>query len=162
MAGIAQGRLAAERRNWRKDHPHRFVAKPDTLADGSTNLMRWTCTVPGREGTIWAPGEYTVKLRFTSDYPTKPPICAFEPKIFHPNVYDDGRICLNIINDPAAGGAWTPCITIKQILLGVQRLLEEPNNNSAASYEAHRIFAQDQKQYVARVKQQAVQFTPRE
>jgi len=98
MSGIAQGRLAAERKQWRKDHPHRFVAKPATLADGSTDLMNWACTIPGKDGTIWAPGEYAVSLKFTADYPSKPPICRFTPKIFHPNVYEDGLICLDIIN----------------------------------------------------------------
>lgn len=34
--GIAGGRLAAERKNWRANRPFGFVAKPMTLADGST------------------------------------------------------------------------------------------------------------------------------
>jgi hypothetical protein len=34
--GIAGGRLAAERKNWRANRPFGFVAKPATLADGST------------------------------------------------------------------------------------------------------------------------------
>jgi len=27
-----------------------FVAKPETLPDGSVNLMLWNCVVPGKEG----------------------------------------------------------------------------------------------------------------
>ncbi|KAJ1640898.1 hypothetical protein T492DRAFT_924169 [Pavlovales sp. CCMP2436] len=42
--------------------------------------------------------QYAVSLKFTADYPSKPPICRFTPKIFHPNVYEDGLICLDIIN----------------------------------------------------------------
>ncbi|KAG6501844.1 hypothetical protein ZIOFF_041728 [Zingiber officinale] len=48
--GIARGRLAEERKAWRKNHPHGFVAKPETLPDGSVNLMTWQCTIPGKQG----------------------------------------------------------------------------------------------------------------
>ncbi|RRT67703.1 hypothetical protein BHE74_00047461 [Ensete ventricosum] len=48
--GIARGRLAEERKAWRKNHPHGFVAKPETLPDGSVNLMTWHCTIPGKQG----------------------------------------------------------------------------------------------------------------
>lgn len=27
-----------------------FVAKPETMADGSANLMIWHCTIPGKQG----------------------------------------------------------------------------------------------------------------
>ncbi|EYU44427.1 hypothetical protein MIMGU_mgv1a0153481mg, partial [Erythranthe guttata] len=46
--GIARGRLAEERKAWRKNHPHGFVAKPETLPDGTVNLMVWHCTIPGK------------------------------------------------------------------------------------------------------------------
>ncbi|XP_062185683.1 SUMO-conjugating enzyme SCE1-like isoform X1 [Phragmites australis] len=52
--GIARGRLAEERKSWRKSHPHGFVAKPETLPDGSVNLMVWNCVIPGKEGA-WKP-----------------------------------------------------------------------------------------------------------
>ncbi|CAK9175572.1 unnamed protein product [Ilex paraguariensis] len=48
--GIARGRLAEERKAWRKNHPHGFVAKPESLPDGSVNLMVWQCTIPGKAG----------------------------------------------------------------------------------------------------------------
>ncbi|KAL5213887.1 hypothetical protein ABZP36_003039 [Zizania latifolia] len=57
--GIARARLAEERKAWRKNHPHGFVAKPETLPDGSVNLMVWRCIIPGREGG-WKPS-ITVK-----------------------------------------------------------------------------------------------------
>ncbi|GFP93091.1 sumo-conjugating enzyme sce1 [Phtheirospermum japonicum] len=46
--GIARGRLAEERKAWRRNHPHGFVAKPETLPDGTVNLMVWLCTIPGK------------------------------------------------------------------------------------------------------------------
>lgn len=42
------------------------------------------------------------------------------------------QICLSIIDDPG----WKPSITIKQILMGIQDLLDEPNLDDAAQDNA--------------------------
>jgi ubiquitin-conjugating enzyme E2 I len=158
--GLAQMRLAHERKGWRKDHPEDFVAKPATLSDGSTDLMLWSCVVPGKAGTIWEAGHYSVKLKFSNDFPSRPPECYFSPPIFHPNVYDDGKICLSIINPPEQGGAWKPCLTIKQILLGIQELLDNLNNDSAAQQAAYVAYRSNMPAYIRRVKEQASRFAP--
>lgn len=158
---LATSRLAAERKSWRKDHPHGFVAKPATRADGSADLLTWHCRVPGKEGTIWEGGVYPVKLAFSTDYPTRPPVCSFEqPGFLHPNVYDDGKICLSIINDPAQGGTWKPAITIKTILLGIQELLDDPNIKSAAQQRGYDLYRHNRAQYTKLVKAQAQRFAP--
>jgi Ubiquitin-conjugating enzyme len=85
MSGVARARLGEERKNWRKDHPFGFVAKPCQMADGSVDIMRWSCTIPGKKGTLWENGNYPVALRFSENYPTLPPDCAFPQGFFHPN-----------------------------------------------------------------------------
>ena len=45
--------LSDRAQGWRKDHPHGFVAKPATMRDGSLQLLRWECKVPGKAGTHW-------------------------------------------------------------------------------------------------------------
>ena len=40
MAGVARSRLAEERKNWRKDKPFGFHARPETLADGCAALKQ--------------------------------------------------------------------------------------------------------------------------
>ena len=97
MSGIAAGRLREERKAWRKDHPHGFFARASRNTDGSTNMMIWTCGIPGKSGTPWEGGLYKIEMVFTEDYPSKPPQCKFKPVIFHPNVYPSGRICLSIL-----------------------------------------------------------------
>lgn len=49
MSGIALGRLAEERKSWRKDHPFGFIAKPTKNQDGTLNLMNWECYIPGKK-----------------------------------------------------------------------------------------------------------------
>jgi len=147
MSGIARGRLQEERKSWRKDHPHGFVAKPQLAPDGSQNIMKWDCIIPGKASTIWEGGLIGLTMEFTEDYPSKPPKCHFKlvdgKPLFHPNVYPSGKICLDIINDDAKG-KWRAALTIKQVLLAVQVLLVDVNNSDPAQEEAFRIYKEDQ------------------
>lgn len=74
---------------------------------------------------------------FKDDYPSSPPKCKFEPPLFHPNVYPSGTVCLSLLDEEKD---WRPAITIKQILLGIQDLLNEPNVKDPAQAEAYTIY----------------------
>ena len=91
-------------------------------------------------------------MDFTDEYPSKPPKCKFVPPLFHPNVYPSGTICLSILNEDED---WRPAITIKQICVGVQDLLDNPNPNSPAQSEAYELFTRDREEYKRRVRQEA-------
>lgn len=81
----------------------------------------------------------------------------FEPPLFHPNVYPSGTVCLSILEEDKD---WRPAITIKQILLGIQELLNEPNIQDPAQAEAYTIYCQNRVEYEKRVRAQAKKFAP--
>ncbi|KAG8065940.1 hypothetical protein GUJ93_ZPchr0004g38419 [Zizania palustris] len=110
--GIARARLAEERKAWRKNHPHGFVAKPETLPDGSVNLLVWRCIIPGREGTDWEGGYFPLTMQFTEDYPNSPPSCKFPSGFFHINVYDSGAVCLSILSTHQVSSSFHHLYTI--------------------------------------------------
>ncbi|KAF2071991.1 hypothetical protein CYY_006704 [Polysphondylium violaceum] len=153
MSGLALGRLTEERKTWRKDHPFGFNAKPATNKDGSMNLFLWNCSIPGKEGTAWQGGLYPVTIHFSEDYPSKSPLCSFPGKFFHPNVFENGQICLSIL-----GNDWKPSISVKQILLGIQDLLDTPNPNSPAQTYAYELFVKQKDKYRTKVEEQAKRF----
>jgi len=74
---------------------------------------------------------------FQDDYPATPPKCSFEPPLFHVNVYPSGTVCLSLLDEDKD---WRASITIKQILLGIQNLLNEPNIMDPAQQEAYDCF----------------------
>jgi ubiquitin-conjugating enzyme E2 I len=76
----------------------------------------------------------------------------FSPPLFHPNVYPSGTICLSILNEEEG---WRPAITVKQILMGIQDLLNEPNPNSPAQSEAFNLYTKNRPEYNRRVKAEA-------
>lgn len=87
--------------------------------------------------TPWEGGLYRLRMIFKDDYPSSPPKCKFEPPLFHPNVYPSGTVCLSLLDEEKD---WRPAITIKQILLGIQDLLNEPNIKDPAQAEAYTIY----------------------
>ncbi|KAK0420240.1 hypothetical protein QR680_014580 [Steinernema hermaphroditum] len=155
MSGIAAGRLSEERKSWRKDHPFGFIAKPMKNATGALDLFNWECAIPGKKGTNWEGGLYKIRMTFREDYPSTPPKCRFEPPLFHPNVYPSGTVCLSLLDESKD---WKPSITIRQILLGIQDLLDTPNINDPAQGDAYHVFNNDKIEYNKRVRKQAAQF----
>ena len=71
MSGIAIGRLTEERKNWRKEHPPGFHARPIKKADNSTDIMTWEIGIPGKCDTDWEGGVYNVLMEFPDEYPSK-------------------------------------------------------------------------------------------
>lgn len=71
MSAIASARLAEERKNWRRDHPPGFIAKPLKNEDDSLNLLKWEAGIPGPDNSDWAGGVYTLHMEFPDDYPSK-------------------------------------------------------------------------------------------
>jgi ubiquitin-conjugating enzyme E2 I len=57
---------------------------------------------------------------------------------------------LSILNEEEG---WKPAITIKEILLGIQSLLNEPNPDSPAQAEAYNLFRKDRAAYEKKIKQ---------
>lgn len=63
------------RKQWRRDHPFGFFAKPVRSSNGVVDLKSWEVGIPGREKTIWEGGLFKLTLTFPDEYPTKPPKC---------------------------------------------------------------------------------------
>ncbi|KAG2442912.1 hypothetical protein HXX76_002988 [Chlamydomonas incerta] len=156
---MSRERLLEERKNFRKNRPYGFVGKPASCDDGSVDLKRWECRIPGPEKTAWEGGCYPVTMIFPDSYPNNPPECNFPAGFFHPNVYPSGKVCLSLLdNDAELGGQWAPSINIVQILVGIQELLRSPNVFSPAQAPACELLKKNPKAYETKIKEQAKKY----
>ena len=99
--------------------------------------------------TAWEGGTYRLIVTFSDDYPATPPACKFDPPLFHPNVFPSGKVCLSILSEDKD---WVPTITIKDVLRGVQDLLDNPNLSDPAQREAHVMCKDNLQAYLAKVR----------
>ena len=88
------------------------------------------------------------------------PIVKFKPILWHMNVWADGRICLNLLNaeDGTWHGKWQPSITIKQVLLAIQELLDNPFP-AGARPEVQGMWEKNRPAYDKRIKEEAAKYS---
>ncbi|CAG9465546.1 unnamed protein product [Pedinophyceae sp. YPF-701] len=105
------------------------------------NIMDWTGTIEGAEGTPYAGQKYKLELQFSAEYPFKPPNVRFATPCYHPNVdWASGTICLDILRDQSTGGQWSAAYSVKTVLVSIQSLLGDPNPASPLNAEAARLW----------------------
>lgn len=127
------------------------------------NIMLWNAVIfgPGTSPTTPATrtnracaadtpfedGTFKLLLTFDESYPNKPPTVKFLSRMFHPNVYANGELCLDILQN-----RWSPTYDVAAILTSIQSLLHDPNPNSPANAEAAQLYRENMKEYVRRVR----------
>jgi ubiquitin-conjugating enzyme E2 S len=92
-------------------------------------------------------GLFRVKVILCKGFPAQPPKAYFITKIFHPNVANNGEICVNTLKKD-----WKPELGIKHILLTIKCLLIVPNPESALNEEAGKLLLEDYDEYFSRAK----------
>lgn len=86
------------------------------------NFNHWKAYISGPSGTPYEGGLYTMDIKFSSNYPRSPPKIVMITQIFHPNIDDDGEICIDVIKNN-----WKSTYTMRFILNAIVGLLKYPN-----------------------------------
>lgn len=131
--------LAQELKNLRRE-----PVEGCRIEEDDTNLLKWSVGIFGPPSTIYAGGYYKATILFPKDYPYNPPKFRFDSKIWHPNIYEAGEVCISILHAPGADEQsgelacerWTCTQNVRTILLSIISLLSEPNVNSPANVDA--------------------------
>ena len=113
-----------------------------TAAPTDDNIMQWNALIMGEKNTIFERGEFELTIEFTEEYPSRPPIVKFVTKMFHPNVFVDGSICLDILGDK-----WCPAFDVRTILICIQTLLANPNPDDPANAVAAHYYLEHKEEY---------------
>ncbi|KAI5480952.1 hypothetical protein MNV49_006762 [Pseudohyphozyma bogoriensis] len=111
------------------------------------NIMIWNAVIFGPADTPFEDGTFRLVLTFDESYPNKPPTVKFLSRMFHPNVYANGELCLDILQN-----RWSPTYDVAAILTSIQSLLHDPNPNSPANAEAAQMFRENMATYVKKVR----------
>ncbi|KAH7826595.1 putative Ubiquitin-conjugating enzyme E2 2 [Monocercomonoides exilis] len=143
MSTPSRRRLMRDFKNLQQDPPSGITGAPK-----EDDMMFWNAVIFGPDDTPWEGGTFKLTMQFSEEYPNKPPVVKFVTKIFHPNVYTDGSICLDILQKQ-----WSPIYDVTAILTSIQSLLTDPNPASPANSEAARLFATNRREYDRKVRE---------
>lgn len=113
-----------------------------SLADD--DIYRWNIGVMVlSKDSPYHGGYFKAQMIFPLDYPYSPPKFRFLPAIYHPNVYEDGLLCISILHrsgDETSGEAdeetWSPAQSVESVLISIVSLLSSPNTDSPANVDA--------------------------
>ncbi|VFQ88177.1 unnamed protein product [Cuscuta campestris] len=136
---MASRRILKELRDMQRDPPTSCSAGPL-----GQDIYNWQATIIGPNDSPYAGGVFQVAINFPPDYPFKPPKVAFRTKVLHPNINNNGSICLDILKDQ-----WSPALTISKVLLSICSLLTDPNADDPLVPEIAQMYRIDKSKYEA-------------
>ena len=118
------------------------------------NIMQWKGVLYGPPDTPFENGKFKIQFTFSDSYPIDAPSVKFLQNIFHPNIYRDGKICVDILQQ----NEWSPVQTVRSIVLSLRSLLMDPNPDSPANRDAAVMFVKDIKLYEETVRQEIINY----
>lgn len=112
------------------------------LIVNENNIMDVQAWIMGAEGTPYQNGVFRVKLEIPLDFPRSPPKGYFITKIYHPNVSEQGEICVDALKK-----GWTQKMGLRHVLLVIRCLMIHPNAESALNQEAGKALIENYSEY---------------
>ena len=109
---------------------------------------RLEARITGPSGSAFEGGVFTVEIKLPERYPFEAPLLRFQTKLYHPNVDETGRICLDSLKLPPAG-SWRPSLNLLQVLSQLRILLVEPGLGDPLMKDIADVYKNDYERYVA-------------
>ena len=111
-----------------------------TLQLVNDNLFEWEVGIFGPPDTLYQGGYFKSSIKFPQDYPYNPPTVRFIHKMWHPNIYENGEVCISILHPPVDDSKntelpsekWNPAQNVRTIMMSIISLLNEPANVDAS------------------------------
>ena len=131
------------------------------ITPNEKNVFEWDIFIDGPKDTIFQDGVWKCRIIFPENYPEMPPEFRFDSDFWHPNVYDDGKVCASILHNPgkdefndieSARERWLPIHSASTVINCVMLVLQEPGG-APANVDANRQWKNDFEGYKKRIKE---------
>lgn len=108
------------------------------------NVYKWEVLLIGPKDTIYENAILKGSLTFPPTYPDDPPTFKFQTEMWHPNIDQEGNVCISILHKPGddeygyedVNERWMPVRDSHSVILSILLLLSNPNCESPANLEA--------------------------
>lgn len=129
------------------------------------DIFRWNIAlVVVNPESLYYGGYFKASMTFPKNYPYSPPSRSpvapdhhlgpgrltespdfrFLRPLYHPNIYEDGTLCISILHPPGedemsgeqASERWSPAQRVESVLISILSLLDDPEVSSPANVDA--------------------------
>lgn len=128
-----------------KNSPYVPVVKCEYV---DNNKKHWQVVFKGSECSPYEDGYFIIDFLFNKGvFPTCGPEAKFITKMFHPNVNDNGHVCINILNN------WKSGRTMVDVLLGILEIMDNPVSSGGFPNAARSLLSKDVDEYFKKVEE---------
>ena len=79
---------------------------------------------------FWTGGYFSFTANVPEEYNIAPPIVKCETKLWHPNISEEGEICLSLLRQNSIDGlGWAPTRRLKDVVWGLNSLFSVSNED---------------------------------
>jgi ubiquitin-conjugating enzyme E2 M len=107
------------------------------------------------ETGCWQKGKFDFEFTIPGGWPIEPPKVKLLTRTWHPNVTEEGAVCLSILREN-----YSPVMMISDVIAGLQYLFNEPCLVSPMNTEAARSFQHEKKKFQEKVDKYIAQYCP--
>ncbi|KAJ8321026.1 hypothetical protein KUTeg_002613 [Tegillarca granosa] len=125
-------------------------------------IHKFTLTITPDEG-FWYGGKYRFIVNVPEDYNIVPPVVVCKTRIWHPNINEDGEVCLSLLRQSSYDSlGWAPTRKLKDVIWGLNSLFsdllnfDDPLNVDAADH-----YARNKESFKAKVKEYIQMYSTR-
>jgi len=111
----------------------------------------------------WCGGRFYFHIHIPEDYNMIPPAVKCLTKLWHPNISEDGDVCLSILRENSIDGmGWAPTRKLKDVVWGLNSLFTDLLNfDDPLNKEAADLFSKDKESFGTKVKEYLMQYARR-
>ncbi|MFQ6124983.1 MAG: ubiquitin-conjugating enzyme E2 [Candidatus Heimdallarchaeota archaeon] len=129
-----------------------LIKEEPTFQPVEGTLTMWQGYILGPQG-CYEEGVFRIMIKIPREYPFLPPRVQMLTPIWHPNIRDDGRVCVGLL-----GKDWTPANTLVEIVEVLRFLLDNPNPDDPLNPAAAREFKHNFSKFCKKAKEFVIRY----
>lgn len=113
----------------------------------NNDKRHWQIVFEGTKRSPYENGYFILDFLFKENFPNNGPEAKFITRMFHPNVADNGHVCINLLN------SWNPKISMEHVLYGILDILDNPVASGGYSNEARKLLETNAEEFYKKVEE---------
>ena len=113
----------------------------------------WRVVFKGSDCSPYEDGYFIIEFKFNKgNFPEYGPDCYFITKMFHPNIYENGFVCIKYLSN------WDPKRSIESVLLGILEIMDNPIPDHGYSNDATSLLKKNKDEFIKKVEEYTFQY----